>query len=141
MRWSSSAYAPTRAGVEAASRKDRAIIDRMVIDAARRRVAALRQPARVARIARALWIAWALVVWNVVFDHTIVTAAREYIHAATHDAGTTDAATRAARMDDWMRPAVMRGVWSATAAGGAVLVAGLLSVHWAARASASRQDG
>jgi hypothetical protein len=111
----------------------------MVTDAARRRVAALRQPARAARIARALWVAWALVVWNVVFDHAIVTAARDYIHAATHDAGTTVAVTRVARMDDWMRPAVTRGMWSATAAGGAVLVTGLLSVRWAVRAS-SRQD-
>jgi hypothetical protein len=143
--WSSSAFAPTRGGVEAAFSKDRAIIDRMVTDAARRRIAALRQPPRAGRIARALWIALALVVWNVVFDHAIVTAAREYIHAATHAAGTTVALTRTLRMDDWMRPAVTRGMWSATAAAGAVLVAGLLSVRWAVRATSSsrssRQDG
>ena len=34
------------------------------------------------RIARALWIAWALVVWNVVFDRVIVVAGRAYILAA-----------------------------------------------------------
>jgi hypothetical protein len=113
----------------------------MVTDAARRRVAALRQPARAARIARALWIAWALVVWNVVFDHTIVTAAREYIHVATHDAGRAGAGVSAVRMDDWMRPAVTRGMGLATAAASAVLVTGLLSVRRAVRASSSRQDG
>jgi hypothetical protein len=112
----------------------------MWTDAARRRVAALRQPARAARIARALWIACAVLVWNVVFDHTIVTAGRAYIHAATRDAGAP-----AVRMDDFMRPAVTRGLWIATAAGGAVLVTGLLSVRRAVRAAsssrASRQDG
>ena len=108
----------------------------MVTDAPLRRVAALRQPARAARIARVLWIAWAVVVWNVVFDHTIVTAGRAYIYAATHDAGRAGPV----RMDDWMRPAVTRGLWRATAAGGAVLVTGLLSVRWAARAATSRQD-
>jgi hypothetical protein len=113
----------------------------MVTDAARRRVAALRQPARAARIARALWIAWALVVWNVVFDHAIVTAARDYIHAATHNTGRAGGVTPVARMDDWMRPAVTRGMWTASAAGGTVLVAGLLSVRWAVRAAASRRDG
>jgi hypothetical protein len=110
----------------------------MVTDAARRRVAALRRPARAARIARALWIAWALVVWNVVFDHAIVTAAREYIHAATHDTASAGAPPR---MDDWMRPAATRGMWTATAAGGAVLLTGLLSVRRAVRAASPRQDG
>ncbi|MBZ5558851.1 MAG: hypothetical protein LAO77_16390 [Acidobacteriia bacterium] len=112
----------------------------MVTDAPRRRVAALRQPARAARLARVLWTAWALVVWNVVFDHTIVTAGRAYIRAATHDAGRTGAGAPV-RMDDWMRPAVTRGMWTATAAGGAVLAAGLLSVRWAVRAASPRQDG
>jgi hypothetical protein len=38
-------------------------------------------------------------------------------------------------MDDWMRPAVTRGVWIATAAAGAILAVGLLSI----RAARSRQ--
>jgi hypothetical protein len=50
--------------------------------AARRRVAALRQPGPAARLARALWIVWAVLVWNVVFDRVIVVAGRSYITAA-----------------------------------------------------------
>jgi len=34
------------------------------------------------RLAAALWIAWAVVVWNVVLDQTIVLAGRRYIVAA-----------------------------------------------------------
>jgi hypothetical protein len=109
----------------------------MWTDAARRRVAALRRPAPAARVARVLWIAWALVVWNLVFDRSIITAGRAYVHAAVQNVENV----QNVRMDDWMRPAVTRGLWTATAAGGAVLVAGLLSVRWAARAGASRQDG
>src|ERR1700730_18741943 len=37
---------------------------------------------RMARLALALWIAWAVLVWNVVFDQVIVLAGREYIQAA-----------------------------------------------------------
>jgi hypothetical protein len=32
-------------------------------------------------------------------------------------------------MDDWMEPAVTRGLWMATAAAGAILVTGLVSVR------------
>ena len=60
----------------------RAIIDFMPLADARRRVDAWRQPRVAARLARVLWIAWAIVVWNVVFDHTIVVAGRDYIAAA-----------------------------------------------------------
>jgi hypothetical protein len=35
-------------------------------------------------------------------------------------------------MDDWMKPAVTRGLWIATAAGGAILLAGLVAIHAAA---------
>jgi len=88
-----------------------------------------RVSARTVRLALALWIAWAVIVWNVVFDHVIVVAGRTYIVAA-------QAAVRAgqfANMDDWMKPAVSRGAWIATGAGGAILVAGLAAVHRAAR--------
>ena len=33
-------------------------------------------------LAMAFWIAWAVVVWNVVFDHVIVVAGRQYLNAA-----------------------------------------------------------
>jgi hypothetical protein len=38
-----------------------------------------------------------------------------------------------ANMDDWMRPAVTRGFWIATACGTAILLAGLAAVDRAAR--------
>jgi hypothetical protein len=100
----------------------------MSLAAARRRVAALRQPARAARIARALWIAWAVIVWNVVFDHVIVVAGRNYIAAAGR-AAAAGPSGRLVDIDDWMRPAVTRGLWIATAAGGAILLTGLSSVR------------
>ena len=73
----------------------------------RSRILSLRHPRRAARLARTLWILWAVVVWNVVFDRVIVVA----------------------NMDDFMRPAVARGLWIASAAGGAVLLVGLAGVR------------
>jgi len=92
-------------------------------------VAAWRQARRAARLARVLWIVWAIVVWNVVFDHVIVVAGRDYIAAAAQAA----AVGVFANMDDWMRPAVTRGFWIASAAGTAILLAGLAAVDRAGR--------
>lgn len=100
----------------------------MLTATARRRVAALRQPARAVRIARALWIAWAVIVWNVVFDHVIVVAGRSYILAASIAAARSGPY---ARMDDWMRPAVSRGLWMASASAIVILVAGYTAIHFA----------
>ena len=83
-----------------------------------------------------MWIALAVVVWNVVFDHVIVVAGRSYIAAARRAAAAGGAF---ANMDDWMRPAVTRGFWMATAAGAAVLVAGVVAVSVSARATGLRQ--
>jgi len=94
------------------------------------RVARWRQPRSAVRIARALWIAWAVVVWNVVFDHVIVVAGRSYIAAARRAAATGGPF---ANMDEWMRPAVSRGFWIATASGTFVLLAGLAAVARAGR--------
>jgi hypothetical protein len=105
----------------------------MLPAAARRRFTAWRQPRRAARIARVLWIAWAIVVWNVVFDHVIVVAGRDYIRAALHAAAVPGGPF--ANMDEWMRPAVSRGLWIATAAGAAVLLPGLIAVARAGRQS------
>ena len=102
----------------------------MLLADARRRVARWIEPRAAARIARALWIAWAIIVWNVVFDHVIVVAGRSYIAAAARAAGP---AGPFANMDNWLRPAVSRGLWIATASGAAVLLAGLAAVHRAAR--------
>jgi hypothetical protein len=109
----------------------------MLLATARRRVAAWREPRTSARLARALWIAWAVIVWNVVFDHAIVVAGRDYIAAARRAAAAP--AGPFATMDDWMRPAVTRGFWMATAAGAAVLVTGVVAVSVSARATGLRQ--
>jgi ABC-type dipeptide/oligopeptide/nickel transport system permease subunit len=73
-----------------------------------------------ARLALVLWIVWAVVVWNVIFDQTIVLAGRDYIQAAM-----AASVGPFANMDDWMRPAVTRGAWLATAGAGAILVTGV----------------
>ena len=85
---------------------------------------------RSVRIAAALWVAWAIVVWNVVFDQVIVLAGRRYIVAAI---GRAQGAGPYARIDDWMHPAVTRGVWLATAAAAAILLIGFVSVRLATR--------
>jgi hypothetical protein len=105
--------------------------------AARRRVAALRQPVAAARLARMLFVAWAVVVWNVVFDHVIVAAGRNYVRAASIAASSPGVPVYL-RMDDWMRPAVSRGLWMATAAAVTILVVGLLAVRVASRSPDQR---
>ena len=82
------------------------------------------------RLAIALWAAWAFSVWNVVFDRVLVLAGRQYVYAA---AVSERSANAYLRIDDWMRPAVARGLWVATLAGGGILVAGLLLVRVATR--------
>jgi len=77
------------------------------------------RPGRATRIAVGLWIAWAVIVWNVVFDHVIVVAGRSYISAAVRAAAGPGAY---ARMDDWMHPAITRAFWTASAAAGVLLV-------------------
>jgi hypothetical protein len=108
----------------------------MLLATARRRVAAWRQSRLSARLACALWIAWAVIIWNVVFDHAIVVAGRDYIAAAAHAAAVPDGPF--ANMDDWMRPAVRRGFWMATAAGAAVLLVGLAAISMSGRSAAPR---
>ncbi|HKB14393.1 MAG TPA: hypothetical protein VKD69_27195 [Vicinamibacterales bacterium] len=99
------------------------------------RIAAVRQPRTAARLARVLWAILAVVVWNVVLDHVIVRAGRDYIAAVGR--ASVSHATRP-NMDAYMRPAVTRGVWIATVAGALVLATGLLSVGAAARMSSNR---
>jgi hypothetical protein len=78
---------------------------------------------------------WAVIVWNVVFDHVIVVAGRSYIGAA---AAAAMASGHYARMDDWMRPAVTEGLWAATASALAILLVGFGLIG---HASAARQPG
>jgi hypothetical protein len=81
------------------------------------------------RIAKALWIVWAIVAWNVVFDHVIVVAGREYVTAASLAARGPGPY---ARMDDWMRPAIAHALWLATAAAAVILVVGFAAIRRAA---------
>jgi hypothetical protein len=90
-----------------------------------------------ARIAAALWIVLAVIVWNAVFDYCLVIAGRLYVHAA---AAAAQAGSSYARVDDWMRPAMVRGLWLASIAAGAILLTGLLGVRLAAGAF-SRDGG
>lgn len=77
------------------------------------------------RTATWLWILWAFVVWNVVFDRVIIEGGREYVRVA-------DAAAKGsgpyAKIEDTMRPARSRALWLATASAGVILVAGLLAI-------------
>jgi hypothetical protein len=83
-------------------------------------------------VALALWIALALVVWNVVFDRALVVAGRQYVHAAARAAQDSGPYLR---VDDWMRPAERRALWMANVAGGTILAAGLVSISLATRRS------
>ena len=82
------------------------------------------------RVALTLWIVWAVLVWNVVFDHAIVVAGREYLAAAV---AAADRGGPYARMDQWMVPAETRGLWTASAAAGAILIVGILAINKASR--------
>ena len=85
---------------------------------------------RAVRFAVALWITLSIVVWNVIFDRVVVVAGRVYVRAAAESArhgGTY------LRVDDWMRPAIVRGAWAASAVSVAILALGLIAIHMASR--------
>ncbi len=82
------------------------------------------------RLAILLWIALAVVVWNVVFDRVIVVAGRVFVSAA---AAAARAGAPYERIEDWMRPARSRAFWWATGAAAAILMAGCTAIRLAAR--------
>lgn len=82
------------------------------------------------RLAAALWLVLAVVIWNVIFDRVLVVAGRRYVNDALA------AANRGGpflRIDDRMKPAVVRGVWLASGVATLVAVGGLAAVVVAAR--------
>jgi hypothetical protein len=91
------------------------------------------RPRRLERLALALWIVWAILVWNVVFDHVIVVAGRDYIAAATRAAFSTNLPHRYENMDVWMRPAVTRGLWIASLSAAVILLSGIVLVRASVR--------
>jgi hypothetical protein len=83
-------------------------------------------------VAAVLWLLFAFLVWNEVFDHEVIMAGRAYIVAAEHAArGSGDAVLISA----WMPAAVTRAARRATAIGGGTAAAGLLALFIAARMS------
>jgi hypothetical protein len=81
-----------------------------------------------AGVAALLWIAFAVVVWNVVFDRVLVLAGRTYVH----DAAVADTRQQPfLKIDDYMKPAVRRGLRLASWAGGGIAIAGLIAVKLA----------
>ena len=77
------------------------------------------------RAAAWLWILWAFVVWNVVFDRVIVVAGRDYLTIARAAAKTGVYL----KIDDTMRPAHSRALWLATASAGVILVVGFVALR------------
>jgi hypothetical protein len=88
------------------------------------------------RLAAALWIVWAVVVWNVVFDRVLVEAGREYVRSAL---AAADGSGPYARIDDRMRPALSRALGAASAAAGVIVVVGLVALRLAARRATSAE--
>src|SRR4051812_16341185 len=82
------------------------------------------------RVAFALWVVFAAVVWNVVFDRVLVLAGREYVFAA---ATAVQSGGRYMLVNDWMRPALQRALSTATVAGLGILVGGAVGIAFAAR--------
>jgi hypothetical protein len=74
-------------------------------------------------LAVALWLVFAVVVWNVVFDRVLVLAGRRYVYEATL-AARQDTFLR---IDDYMKPAISRGVRVATATGSGIAALGVIA--------------
>ncbi len=77
------------------------------------------------RAAAWLWIIWAFVVWNLVFDLVIVNAGRHYVNLAMAAAKSNGPYVR---IEDTMRPARSRALWLATASAGVILVVGFAAL-------------
>ena len=80
-------------------------------------------------VAVVLWLVFAFVVWNVIFDRVLVLAGRRYSHDAVTLYRTTG---HYLRIDDVMRPAIRHGVRLASVVAAAVAAAGLLMIRYAA---------
>jgi hypothetical protein len=72
-----------------------------------------------------LWIAFAFVVWNLVFDLVIIEAGRRYVAVARAAAAGSGPY---AKIEDTMRPARSQALWLATASAGVILIAGFAAI-------------
>ena len=85
-------------------------------------------------VAVVLWLLFAAVVWNVIFDRLIVLAGRRY----SHDAYVLYRSTgRYLLINDVMRPAMAHAVRIASVVAGAIAVVALIAIRFAARAGQS----
>jgi ABC-type Fe3+ transport system permease subunit len=88
------------------------------------------------RLAVALWVVWAIVVWNVVFDRVLVNAGRDYVRTAMAAASGPGPY---ARIDDRMRPALTQALVAASAAAVAIVLVGLVAIRVAVRRATSAE--
>lgn len=87
-------------------------------------------------VAVVLWLVFAALVWNVIFDRVIVLAGRRYSHDA---AALYRGSGQYLHIDDVMRPAIAHGVRLASAVAGAIAVVSLLLIRLAAARDRSRR--
>ena len=81
-------------------------------------------------VAVALWLLFAAVVWNVIFDRLIVLAGRRYSHDAYVLYRTTG---RYLLINEVMRPAIAHAVRVASGVAGTIAVIALIAIRFAAR--------
>ena len=86
--------------------------------------------ARRVRLAALLWLTFAFVVWNVVFDRILVVEGRRYVYAAASAVASPAPYVLA---EPWMRAAQARALRTATAAALAVAATGLAGIAIATR--------
>jgi hypothetical protein len=85
------------------------------------------------RVATWLWVVWAFVVWNLVFDRVIIEAGRDYVRLA---AAASEGSGPYLKIEDMMRPARSRALWLATASAGVILVVGFIALRRARKGAA-----
>ncbi len=88
------------------------------------------------RVAVALWLVWAIVVWNVVFDRVLVNAGRDYVRTAM---AAANGPGPYARIDDRMLPALTQALVVASAAAVVIVLVGLLGIRLAMRRATSAE--
>jgi hypothetical protein len=86
---------------------------------------------RAERIAVAIWLVLAVVVWNGIYDVLLTRGVKEYLfRSALHDAGRGPAVPIRGFMDIAVRDAV----WISTLWAGIILLAGLVTIRMMRRA-------
>ena len=87
-------------------------------------------------VAVVLWLVFAAVVWNVIFDRVIVLAGRRYSYDAALLYATSG---QYLHIDDVMRPAIAHGVRLASAVAGAIAAGAMLLIRVAAACDRQRR--